>query len=134
MLSAWKRHFCASAGVFEEIYQCVHRTKQIKKEAIVLLLRYSCFTVLYWFCCTTSRVYLYSLLSLPPSPRIPPILVIPESAEPELLALYSRFPLSVSHMGVYRCQASSPSSSHPLPPSVSTRLYSVSVSLFLPCR
>ena len=32
-MSAWKRHFCASAGVFEEIYQCVHRTKQIKKRS-----------------------------------------------------------------------------------------------------
>ena len=129
-----ERAFCGPAGVFEEIYQCVHRNKQIKKRSNHFF---------YWgtvvlqrcigFCSTTKWIsfentYIPSCPSLP-SPLIPPISVITEHRA-ELLALYSRFPLSISHMVVYTCQSQSPNSPHlPSPHRVHTSVLCICVSI-----
>ena len=71
-MSAWKRHFCASAGVFEEIYQCVHRTKQIKK-------RSNCFFIevqLFYSVVLVSAVQPAS--SIPIFPLVPASRLLPE--------------------------------------------------------
>ena len=92
------------------------------------------------FCCTVKWIscmytYIPSLLHLPPTLPIPPLWVITEPWA-ELPVMYSRFPLAIyfTHGSVFMpnliSQFIPPSPSSPM----STRLFSMSVFLFLPCK
>ena len=81
------------------------------------------------------QVYIYPLPLEPPIPPIPPTQVITEH-QAELPVLYSRFPLAIcfTHgsvsMSILISQFIPPTPS----PTVSTCPFSMSVSLFLPCK
>ena len=77
--------------------------------------------------------YIYlSLLDLPPTPTVPPILVITEH-QAELPVLLSTFPLAIyfTHGSVYMSIPVSPFIPHPLPSTLSTHPFSVTASLLL---
>ena len=107
----------------------------------ISLLEYNCFTILFQFLLynKVNQPYAYicphipSLLSLPPILPIPPLQVIAKHRA-GLPVLCSCFPLAILHSVVYICRCYShftpASPSHPM----SSSPFSMSTSLFLPCK
>ena len=98
------------------------------------------FTILYWFCHTSTRIrHRYTRVPHPEPPsHLPPhTRPLGHPSAPALSMLYHASNLDwrfISHMIIYMFQCRSPKSSHPRPlPTESKRLFYTSVSLLLSC-
>ena len=113
---------------FLKIFFQLELWRSIKK-----LLEYNCFTM-FFLSKSIGQMYTYihSLGTLSHPSPIPPLQVITEH-QAELLVLRSSSLLTILHMVVYICQCYLPSSSHLSFP-VSACPFSISASLFLPCK
>ena len=133
-----ERAFCGPAGVFEEIYQCVHRNKQIKKRSNRFFIEVQLF---YNVVLVSALQQSESASRIPIFPLVPPshLPLSHPSQSSQSTELSSLHYTAGSHylFHTWSCIHVSPNlPTHPtsLPPTVSTRLFSASVSLFLPCK
>ena len=121
--------------LIESLWRTVWRFLFFKSQ----LYLFFCFTMLYWFCHTSTWIC-HRCTHVPhPEPRshLPPCTI--PLGHPSALALSTLYHASnldwwfISHMIFYMFQCHSPISSHPLPLPESKRLSNTSVSLLLSC-
>lgn len=124
MLSAWKRHFVRLLECLKRFINVYTELSKLKKEVIVFSLRYSCFTVLYWFLLYNQLEYTY-IPSCPclPSPVSHPSRSSTRAPEPSSLRYTAGSRYLFHTWGCIDVRPHLPV--HPTPfPSVSTRLCS----------